>query len=58
MGTSVKEVQDHLQQLVSLLTSLGFLINWEKSVLAPNQVMEFLGFLVDSRTLSLSIPQL
>jgi hypothetical protein len=41
---------------INLLISLGFLINWEKSVLLPSQSLEFLGLLVDSVVLSLALP--
>ena len=39
-----------------LLQMLGFVINWEKSVLDPSQEMEYLGFVIDSPHLSLSLP--
>ena len=41
--------------VVSVFESCGFLINLEKSVGTPNQVMEYLGLIVDSRSLSLSL---
>ena len=39
-----------------LLTSLGFLINWEESVLLPPQSLEYWDLLIDSIALSLSLP--
>nr|CAH0112881.1 unnamed protein product [Daphnia galeata] len=39
-----------------LITSLGFLVNWEKSVLLPSQSLEYLGLLIDSVALSLALP--
>ena len=41
---------------INLLISLGFLINWEKSVLLPSQSLEFWGLLIDSVALSLALP--
>ena len=41
---------------VGLLTSLGFLVNWDKSVLDPSRSIEFLGLLLDSVSLSLALP--
>lgn len=32
-----------------LLQNLGFVINWEKSVLEPSHQMEYLGFVIDSQ---------
>ncbi|XP_044146965.1 uncharacterized protein LOC122935270 [Bufo gargarizans] len=46
----------HLELTSSLLTGLGFLINYDKSVLTPARIMEFLGFSVDSVTETLSLP--
>jgi hypothetical protein len=40
-----------------LLESLGFVINHKKSFLVPSQKMEYLGFLVDSRAMSFSLPE-
>lgn len=42
---------------VSLLSSLGFTINLEKSVLTPSHKIQFLGFTFDSNNLTFSIPQ-
>ena len=39
-----------------LLTHLGMLINWEKSILEPCKNMDDLGFVVDSLHLTLSLP--
>jgi hypothetical protein len=42
--------------VLELLQSLGFLINWEKSIIAPTQVIEYLGLIVDSNDPSFSLP--
>ena len=39
------------------LQSVGFLINWEKSVLKPCQRIQFLGFTIDSSSMTVSLPQ-
>ena len=41
---------------VSLLTRLSFIINNTKSVLIPRQIMEFLGLIINSETMTLSLP--
>jgi len=41
---------------LEVLQGLGFLINLEKSVTIPTQEMEFLGFLVNSIKITLSLP--
>ena len=47
---------DHVEALLYLLECLGFVINKEKSVLAPNQTVEFLGLTVDSVNMELRLP--
>lgn len=40
---------------VSILENCGFFINLEKSVGTPEQVIEYLGLIIDSKSLSLSL---
>ena len=40
---------------IDLLQSLGFLINWEKSIIVPTQTIEYLGLIVDSTDPSFSL---
>ena len=47
----------HASTARDLLQGLGFMINYMKSVLIPSTEMEFLGFVVDSITLSLALPR-
>ena len=47
----------HASTALDLLQGLGFMINFLKSVLVPSTKMEFLGFVVDSITLSLALPR-
>ena len=44
------------QILIKTLEYLGFVINLEKSNLVPSQVVLFLGFIVDSKKMSFSLP--
>jgi hypothetical protein len=46
-----------LKLVLDLLQGLGFLINWEKSICTPQQLIEFLGLMIDSRSLSISLPE-
>jgi uncharacterized membrane protein YgcG len=41
----------------SLLEYLGFIVNMEKSIGTPSQVMEFLGLMVNSLSLSVALPE-
>lgn len=47
---------DNVNKTIRLLTCLGFVINDEKSSLEPKQTCKFLGFIFDTRTLSISLP--
>lgn len=42
--------------LMLLLRRFGFTLNIPKSVLTPSQLMEFLGIMIDSRTMTFSLP--
>lgn len=42
---------------VKFLESLGFIINYEKSELAPHTQRTYLGFIFNSRNMTLSLPQ-
>ena len=56
LGDSPNQVETHLKALVFLLTNLGFIINYSKSITTPTQKIEYLGLLVDSTSLHLSLP--
>jgi len=56
MAESKQLENRHAQLVFSTLENLGFVVNYEKSVMIPSPVMEFLGFLVDSTTMTLALP--
>ena len=43
--------------VVQILESLGFIINREKSVLIPSQKIVFLGYVIDSVAMTVSLPE-
>lgn len=45
-----------MKLIIEHVTKLGFLINWEKSVLLPSQTQEFLGFVFNTKRMSISVP--
>lgn len=57
MAQSREELVQVAQELIQLLQLLGFMINWEKSILNPYQEIIFLGFLVNSLQMVLSLPE-
>ena len=46
-----------MHSLIFLLHNLGLIINWEKSILSPNQQMDYLGMTIDSNSMQLFLPQ-
>ena len=45
----------NIEDTVNLLRSLGFTIHPKKSILIPTQVIEFLGFVLNSRNMTISV---
>ena len=57
LGSTLSETKAHLRKTVTLLESLGFLVNWRKSITELVQTIEFLGLVVESKTLKLRVPE-
>ena len=57
IASSIETLNRHKTLAISLLESLGFLINYEKSNLTPSQQIVFLGMLVDSASMQFILPQ-
>ena len=56
-GDSYSSCLHNITTTTSLLTALGFKINLEKSVLIPTQTIKFLGFILNSITVTISLPE-
>ena len=54
-GDTNQECLQHIEATVSLLESLGFAIHKGKSILNPTQEIEFLGFVFNSLTMTISV---
>ena len=46
---------NNISDAIKLLRELGFVINTEKSVLTPGQTIDFLGFIISSKNMTLSL---
>lgn len=57
IGNSLAECNKNIHDTVSLLESLGFLINFKKSVLIPSVQCKFLGFIYNSSTMRMNLPK-
>jgi len=56
MSKSALQTAQHLDVLIHILQCLGFIINTEKSVMSPTQELEFLGMMINTNTLLVSLP--
>ena len=56
MAETETQAQEHGAAVVSHLQSLGFIINTKKTCLIPMQCREFLGLVVNSTDMTLSVP--
>lgn len=57
IGDTYSECRDNVTETLKLLESLGFVINFDKSSLKPQQKCKYLGFVYDSKTLTMSLPE-
>ncbi|XP_011883838.1 PREDICTED: uncharacterized protein LOC105570987 [Vollenhovia emeryi] len=57
LGDSVGECVSNVRVTLRLLKSLGFIVNHDKSDLAPSQFKKFLGFIFNSREMSIELPE-
>uniref|UniRef100_A0A8W8ISQ8 Reverse transcriptase domain-containing protein n=1 Tax=Magallana gigas TaxID=29159 RepID=A0A8W8ISQ8_MAGGI len=57
MNQSKQGVLTDCKCAINVLESLGFDVNYEKSVLVPSSVMEYLGFTVNTIDMTLSLPK-
>jgi hypothetical protein len=53
----IETLNQHTRMTISLLESLGFLINYKKSTLIPTQRILFLGMLIDSTMMEFILPK-
>lgn len=57
LGTSPEECRRHGQMVADLLADLGFRLHPDKSELTPSTTRTFLGFVVDSVSMTLRLPR-
>ena len=57
IASSPQELRQILQEAVTVLTSLGFRVNREKLDLVPSQEIQYLGFIVNSKSMTLCLPK-
>lgn len=56
IGQTASDCLHNANETIKCLTRLGFVINDKKSILIPNKSCKFLGFILDSETMTLQLP--
>ena len=56
LATTQERARKHLAAALELLVALGFVVNTKKSMTDPTQSLEFLGFVLDSKRMRISLP--
>ena len=57
-GNTKAQCQENISKTLNMLKSLGFIIHTDKSVLEPTQSIEFLGFVINSVTMTVEINEM
>ena len=57
IGRTAENVQMYPDKVIILLQELGFVINVKKLVMIPSQEMGFLGMVINSEEMIISLPQ-
>lgn len=57
IGPSRERTQQYTQMVLKKLAELGFLVKESKSTLEPTQTIEHLGFTIDTKAMTLSVPK-
>ena len=55
-GTTREECRRHTDVTIALLTFLGLIVNWDKSDIEPMQSCKFLGMVIDSQDMVITLP--
>ena len=55
VGTTAEECNDAVTQVIAVLESLGFLINFKKSETVPTQCIEYIGLITNSISMTIHL---
>ncbi|KAH9634345.1 hypothetical protein HF086_011605 [Spodoptera exigua] len=57
IGSCYQSCLKNVQETIALLKCLGFVINFDKSISIPSQSCKFLGFVFDTKNMTLQLPK-
>ena len=55
LGDTFEECESNINDTVKLVSDLGFIVHKEKSILVPSKKLQFLGFVIDSEKMIVSL---
>ena len=55
LGRSFVKFERNIKLIVTLLDSLGFAVHPNKSIFVPARLTEYLGFVIDSQSMTISL---
>ena len=55
-GRTKKDCETAVSRVLKKLQKLGIVVNLEKSVTTPSQIIEYLGFQLDSKEMMVKVP--
>lgn len=57
VGDTFEECKQNVHDTVKLVTDLGFIVHEDKSVFVPSKKLQFLGFLIDTEKMIVTLTQ-
>lgn len=57
IGHSEESTREAVKLVVNFFESLGFVIQGEKSILEPSQVLEYIGLVIDTNSMNFCLLQ-
>ena len=57
LGNSFADCSQNVLTVIQVLEEMGFIVNTEKSCLVPKQVATYIGYLLDTRQMKISLPE-
>lgn len=56
LGDTFFECKKNIEETVSLVTKLGFIVHRDKSIFIPTKQIQFLGFIIDTEKMTVTLP--
>lgn len=57
IGSNSKSCEENIQSTINLMTKMGLEVNMKKSQIIPSKEVRFLGFILNTKTMTISLPK-